>query len=318
MEFKDYYQILGVAEDADLKEIKRTYRKLALKLHPDVNPEKDADEKFKEVAEAYEVLKDPKRRAEYDELRKYGGASGSQRNAGGNWQASEGFDHEGANADFADFFHSVFGERGFNPRGAQGGTGYHSQEFSYKGQDAEIEVPVFLEDTLAESTKTIQFSIPTIENGQVKQVSKTLKVKIPMGVADNDRIRLKGQGGPGHGEGPNGDLYLHIRLVPHPLFDVEAHNLIISIPISPWEAALGANITVPTLSGKIKLSVPPNSNSGQKLRVKGKGLKAKFGSGDMIGVLKVVMPTKMSGEEKALWEQFTQKSSFNPRAQWSD
>ena len=318
MEFKDYYQILGLKEDAELKEIKRTYRKLALKLHPDVNPEADASEKFKEVAEAYEVLKDPKRRAEYDELRKYGGSRAGGFNDTGNWQHAEGADHEHNNADFADFFHSVFGDRGFTQGGAQHSTGHRSHQHIYKGQDAEIEVPVFLEDTLAESSKTIQFSIPAIENGQVKQVSKTLKVKIPMGVSDNDRIRLKGQGGPGHGDGPNGDLYLHIRLVPHPLFDVQGHDVIISIPISPWEAALGASITVPTLSGKIKLNVKPNSNSGQKMRVKGKGLKTKVGSGDMIAVLKIVLPAQISEDDKVLWQQFKDKNAFNPRNQWSD
>jgi curved DNA-binding protein len=318
MEFKDYYQILGIKEDAELQEIKRTYRKLALKLHPDVNPEANVAEKFREVAEAYEVLKDPNRRAEYDELRKYGGSRGhGYRNTEG-WQGGEGSGHEPSNADFADFFHSVFGDRGFAQGGTGRSSGRQSQQHVYKGQDAEIEVPVFLEDTLKESSKTIQFSIPALENGQVKQVSKTLKVKIPMGVSDHDRIRLKGQGGAGRGNGPNGDLYLHIRLVPHPLFDVEGHNLIISIPISPWEAALGGSITVPTLSGKIKLNVTPNSNSGQKLRVKGKGLKGKSGTGDMIAVLKIVIPAKTSEDDKVLWQQFKEKNAFNPRENWSD
>jgi curved DNA-binding protein len=318
MEFKDYYKILGVAEDAELKEIKKTYRKLALKLHPDVNPEKDAGDKFREVAEAYEVLKDPKRRAEYDELRKYGGTANSGFQPSGEWQNRQGFESGPSGGDFSDFFHSVFGERGFDSGRQQGRTDSDAQEFAYKGQDAEIEVPVFLEDTVTTSSKTIQFSLPTLENGHVKHVRKTLKVNIPMGVADNDRIRLKGQGGPGYGKGANGDLYLHIRLIPHPIFDVEAHNLIISVPISPWEAALGATITVPTLSGKIKLTVKPNSQTGQKLRLKGKGLPGKSGTGDMIAVLKIVIPSETTESDKNLWQKFKESNTFNPRTQWSD
>lgn len=317
MDFKDYYKILGIAEDADLKEIKKTYRKLALKLHPDVNPNDDAADKFKEVAEAYEILKDPKRRAEYDELRRYGGTRYSDFDPNGNSRHSEGFDNARSNADFADFFHSVFGERGFNPSSASARADEDSFHSAYKGQDAEIEVPVFLEDTIAESTKTIQFSIPSIENGQVNQVSKTLKVKIPVGVLDNDRIRLKGQGGPGYGKGPNGDLYLHIRLVPHPLFDVEAHNLIIPIPLSPWEAALGTSLMIPTLNGKVKLTIKPNSQAGQKLRLKGKGLKSKGITGDMIGVLKIVIPPNTSEHDRQLWQQFKEANAFDPRASWS-
>ena len=311
MEFKDYYQILGVDPAAEAKEIKAAYRKLARKYHPDVNPEVGAEDKFKEVAEAYEVLKDTNRRAEYDELRKYGGRPGGGFEPPPGWQSSAGADAGHFGGDFSDFFNSIFGG-GFEP-----GAGRSRRGFGIRGQDIEIEMPVFLEETLAEASKPINYQIPVYENGQVRQLKKSLKVKIPAGVAEGERIRLKGQGAPAEGDAPAGDLYLHIRLVPHPLFDVEGHNLLVTVPIAPWEAALGARVTVPTLDGRINLTIAPNSQAGQKLRVKGKGLVGKTGRGDLYAVLKVVMPKQSGGEARELWQQLADKAAFDPRGEWS-
>ena len=311
MEFKDYYQILGVDPAAEAKDIKAAYRKLARKYHPDLNPEAGAEDKFKEVAEAYEVLKDSNRRAEYDELRQYGGRPGGGFEPPPGWQSSAGEDAGRSSADFSDFFNSIFGG-GFEP-----GAGRSRAGFGIRGQDIEIEMPVFLEETLAETSKPIQYQIPVYEHGQVRQLKKSLKVKIPAGVSEGERIRLKGQGAPGEGDAPAGDLYLHIRLVPHPLFDVEGHNLLVTVPIAPWEAALGARVTVPTLDGRINLTIAPDSQAGQKLRVKGKGLVGKTGRGDLYAVLKVVMPKQSGGEARALWQQLAEKAAFDPRAEWS-
>jgi curved DNA-binding protein len=315
MEFKDYYQILGVQPNADDKEIKSAYRKLARKYHPDMNPDKSAEDKFKEVAEAYEALKNAERRAEYDELRQYGG-SGKGFEPPPGWQAGGGFSggqNAGYDADFSDFFNTIFGA------GRRGS--YQSQQgeaFAFKGQDAEIELPVFLEETLSEESKLVEYLIPVYEHGQKKEIKKTLKVKIPAGISDGERIRLKGQGAPSPGGGENGDLYLHIRLVPHPLFDVQGHNLIITVPLAPWEAALGTKVEVPTLTGKINLNIAPNSQSGQKLRIKGKGLPRKAGIGDLYAVLKVVMPATSNDEVNKLWSKLSEKAAFNPRAEWSN
>lgn len=315
MEFKDYYQILGVPPDADAKVIKTAYRKLARKYHPDMNPDEGAEEKFKEVAEAYEVLKDAGRRAEFDELRHYrnssGGRSGSRFEPPPGWQSNSGFSGGAGHfeGDFSDFFNSIFSGAGAEP---------HYQRSGLRGQDAEIEMPIFLEETVAESSKVVEYLIPVLENGQRREVKKSLKVKIPAGVQDGERIRLKGQGGSGHGDGVNGDLYLHIRLVPHPLFDVEGHNLIITVPLAPWEAALGTKITVPTLSGKIHLTIAPNSQAGQRLRVKGKGLVTKTGRGDLFALLKVVMPPSANSKVTALWQSLSDEIDFDPRAQWGN
>lgn len=318
MDFKDYYKILGIKENAELIDIKKAYRKLALKFHPDMNPAGDAEEKFKEVAEAYEVLKNATRRAEYDELRRYGGSSrrGFQSPPG---RQSGSQDFSGG-ADFSEFFNSMFGARGNNQARPGAGFGNNGQadNFAYKGQDAEIEVPIFLEDTLKAESKTIEFMHPVIKNGQVKQVKKTLKVKIPIGVTDGERIRLKGQGGAGQSGGPNGDLYLHIRLVPHPLFDVQGHDLILTLPLAPWEAVLGTKVTIPTLSGKITLSIAPNSQSGQKLRIKGKGLKSKTLEGDMFALLKIVVPATSNDKANSLWQELADTVDFDPRMEWSN
>jgi curved DNA-binding protein len=310
MEFKDYYNLLGVEPDADNKAIKTAYRKLARKYHPDVNPDEGAEDKFKEVAEAYEVLKDAGRRAEYDELRQYGGSRDSGFEPPPGWQSSSGSGGAGQrqfDGDFSDFFTSMFGG---------GGGEFRQQQSGLRGQDAEIEMPVFLEETLTDVPKLVEYVIPVYDNGQRRDLKKSLKVKIPVGVTDGERIRLKGQGGAGQGGSPSGDLYLHIRLVPHPLFDVEGHNLVVTVPLAPWEAALGAKVAVPTLSGTINLTIAPNSQAGQKLRIKDKGLRSKSGSGDLYVLLKVVVPTTSSDDVKDLWNALSEKSDFDPRAEW--
>ncbi len=310
MEFKDYYHILGVAPEAETAEIKAAYRRLARKYHPDLNPGEDAEEKFKEVAEAWEVLKDEQRRAEYDELRRYGGRHQQQFEPPPGWQTSTGGDFEHFGGDFSEFFQSIFG------RGFGGGAGGMWREFDARGQDIEIQMPVFLEETVSDCKKPVNYEIPTLDQGAARTVRKSLNVTIPAGVTDGERIRLRGQGAPGSGKAPAGDLYLHIRLVPHPLFDVEGHNLLITVPIAPWEAALGTKVLVPTLEGKISLTITPGSQAGQKLRVRGKGLVGKTGKGDLLAVLKVVMPPSTAPEVRELWQQMADKAAFDPRAGW--
>lgn len=311
MEFKDYYKILGVKTDAELKDIKDAYRKLARKYHPDVNSEAGVEEKFKDVAEAYRVLKDKDKRAEYDELRRYGGGrpSGQGFEPPPGWQSSG----EEVNGDFSDFFNSIFGNA---RRGGARPDFNQEQAYAFRGQDVEIELPIFLEETLKAFEKSIQFRVPAYEHGQVTYSNKQLKVTIPAGVTEGKRIRLRGQGGSGEGGGPAGDLYLHVRLVPHPLFDVEGHNLMITVPIAPWEAALGAKVQVPTLDGKINLSIKPNSSTGQRLRIKERGLVNKPTRGDLYAVLKIVMPENSNGDLDELWKQLSEKTTFNPRSEW--
>jgi len=309
MDFKDYYSVLGVGRNADDKAIKTAYRKLAREYHPDVSKHPQAEDKFKEVAEAYEVLHDADKRAEYESL--FQAREQRQR-----YQGRAGAGHAGtgeADNDFGDFFSSMFGGAG-----AGGFRSAREEPRARKGSDAEIELPVFLEETLSETSKPVSFELQYRDGrGQLQTLQKSLKVKIPAGVSDGERIRLKGQGSPGTGNAPAGDIYLHIRLVPHPMFDVEGHNLIITVPLAAWEAALGATITVPTLTGKIQLSIKPNSQSGQRLRIKGKGLVGKHGSGDLFAVLKVVMPEQNNDQMTRLWSELAEQANFDPRADWS-
>lgn len=318
MEFKDYYKILGVSEDADAKAIKTAYRKLARKYHPDVSKENTAEERFKEVTEAYEVLKSAEKRAEYDELRRYG--QGGQFRPPPGWEsrstAGAGGQQTFYEGDFSEFFDSIFGGRGGGFQQQQWGQ-QRQGPMRRRGQDIETQLPVFLEDTLSEDQKAIDYELPQMdEQGRQRVIRKTLKVKIPPGVGDGERIRLKGQGAPGLGGGENGDLYLIIRLVPHPLFDVEGHNLIITVPVAPWEAALGSKITLPTLDGDIRLSIPEGSQTGQRLRIKGRGLPMKNGRADLYALLKVVMPDKTSDDIRRHWEALAQAASFDPRTEW--
>jgi curved DNA-binding protein len=311
MKFKDYYQILQVSDTADLKKIKKAYRKLALKYHPDTSPEPDGEERFKEVTEAYEVLKDTKKRAEYDELRLYGGSSTDGFDAPPGWQSTTSNNQyqDNEHGDFSEFFNSFFADRAQNHQSSQG-----QGADLFKGQDLEMELPVFLEETLFGATKALDYHVPVFTNNQLQQIKKSLKVKIPAGVADGKRIRLKGQGAPGSQDKLNGDLYLVIRLVPHPLFDVQGSNLILSLPLTPWEAALGIKLEIPTLDGKVKLNIPANSRSGQKLKIKGKGLKSKKGHGDLLALIKIDIPPLTNTETKRLWGELAEAEKYNPRA----
>ena len=315
MEFRDYYKVLGVDSGADKKAITQAYRRLARKYHPDVSTRKDAEEKFKEIAEAYAVLRDKEKRAEYDELRKYGTSGGEYQPPPG-WQerhAGRAYEFSPGDEGYSEFFDAIFGAatgRG-RPPGSGGG-------FSARGQDVEVEMPVFLEDTLSKSTRPISLGIPqySAEGRRLPDVARTLNVRIPRGVSDGERVRLKGQGAPGIGGGAAGDLYLHVRFVPHPVFDVEDHDLIVTLPLAPWEAALGKKISVPTLEGEINLTIPADSQSGQRLRARGKGLPMREGAGDLYALLKVVMPGQNDDGMKAHWRELEKAAGFDARKNW--
>lgn len=303
MELKDYYAIMGVKPTDDLKTIKTAYRRLARKYHPDVSKESDAEARFKEVAEAWEVLSDEQRRAEYDTIWQH------RNDPQFHQQPQSGQQQSYSQEEFDDIFSSIFGQRAQQTH----------QRHTSRGHDVEIEVAVFLEETLEAHTRPINYKLPVYNVfGMVEQeIPKSLNVKIPAGVGDGQRIRLKGQGTPGENGGPAGDLWLIIRIAPHPLFDIVGHNLEIVLPLTPWEAALGAKVTVPTLKEPILLTIPAGSQAGQRLRIKGKGLLNKQHTGDLFAVIKIVMPPKADEKTIALWQQLADaQPAFNPRQQW--
>ena len=319
--YKDYYQIMGVARGASQDEIKRAYRRLARKFHPDVSKEANAEDKFKEVQEAYEVLKDPQRRAAYDQL-------------GSNWRAGQEFrpppdwgrDFEfstssfggaggpGRDGDFSDFFASLFGQRSpFGQRSSFGGGGRGRSGFAAAGDDHVAKIQIDLEDAFRGGSQTIELKAPQLgEDGHVTVQPRTLKVTIPAGVVEGQRIRLAGQGSPGVGGGPAGDLYLEIGFRPHRLFTVEGRDLTLTLPIAPWEAALGATVQTPTLAGPVDLRIPPNAKAGQKMRLKGRGLPGPT-VGDQYVVLKIVQPPADTPRAKELYEQMQRELPFDPR-----
>jgi len=310
MEFKDYYQILGVDPDADDKAIKAAYRRLARKYHPDVSAEENAEQQFKEVSEAYEVLKDKDKRAEYDVLRQYGGAGPFEPPPG--WQAG-GFESGGEyQGGFSDFFEEIFGRAGHGSR-----QGYSRQHFARRGEDIELVLAIFLEDALKGESRTISYEVPGFDaRGTLVRQQRTLKVKIPAGVTEGERIRLKGQGAPGIGEAPSGDLYLVIRFAPHPLYLVDGADLTITVPLAPWEAVLGCKLQVPTPDGAINVTVPADSQNGKRMRIKGRGLGKAGKRGDLYVVLKVTLPGSTSEQERALWQQLSAISTFDARKNW--
>ena len=304
--FRDYYETLGVSRDADTEEIRRAYRSQARRYHPDVNKEEGAADRFKELSEAYDVLRDPEKRERYDRL-------------GRNWRAGEdvsgasGFGADGdfagrgqagdvrvdfGEGDFSDFFESLFGGRRGSARRADGFDG-----FTMRGTDQEAVLELTLEEAAQGGKRRL-----SLGDG------RDFTVTIPRGVRDGQRIRLAGQGGTGAGGGPAGDLFLRVRLLPHPRFRVEGSDLTTDLPVSPWEAALGATVELRTLSGTANVRVPAGSSSDRKLRLRGQGLpKADGGAGDLYSVVKIRVPRHLTDEERELFERLASVSKFNPR-----
>ncbi|WFB35806.1 DnaJ C-terminal domain-containing protein [Kiritimatiellota bacterium B12222] len=313
MEYKNYYSILGVSKDADAALIKKEYRKLARKYHPDVNKDSVAEQKFKDLSEAYEVLKDPEKRKAYDTYganwkqgssrpsphpgSRYGRASGSGR----------GFSFEdgaGDDGHYSEFFESLFGHRGGGERGRS--------PFQQKGEDMNAFIRISLEDAYHGSSRTISFETPiTTAEGFVANKKRTLQVNIPKGMKNGGKIRLKGKGAAGMNGGPAGDLYIRIDIEPHRVFTVEGADLYVTLPIAPWEAALGAKVRVPTPDGDVTVVIPKGSLSGSKMRLKGKGIPAKQ-PGNLYITLQVVLPPADDEKTIALYEEM-KTLNFNPR-----
>jgi curved DNA-binding protein len=311
VQFRDYYDVLGLARTATDDEIKKAYRTLARKYHPDINPgDKTAEEKFKELNEAYEVLSDPEKRQRYDRL-------GANWKAGSDFTPPPGWEQTRGNYEdfgdlfgaagtrrgttgFSDFFESLFGAR----RGRAGaGAG-----FTMRGSDIEVEIPLTLEEAHRGGTRSLTLRGP---NGP-----KTLDVTIPAGVREGSVIRLAGQGEPGTGNAPAGDLLLHVRLQPHPLFSIVGDGDVqLDLPVAPWEAALGARISsVPTLDGSVEMTIPAGAQAGQRLRLRGQGLKLRHGGrGDEYVRLTIVNPTRLTEAEKALFAKLAAESHFDAR-----
>jgi curved DNA-binding protein len=321
MEFRDYYKILGVERSASADQIKTAYRRLARKYHPDVSKEPNAEARFKEMQEAYEVLRDPEKRAAYDQLgsdwksgqsfhpppdwgrgfefsgRPAGGGGGRQYYAG---RAAGGTAGE---EDFSDFFSSLFGGGSPFAGAARGG-----------GRDHHARIDITLEEAYRGTTRMLELKRPEVKpDGSVELRSHTVRVTIPAGVSEGQLIRLAGQGGPATGPGNAGDLYLETHILPDKLFALDNRDVTITLPVAPWEAALGASVMVPTLGGPVEMRIPAGAQSGQKLRLRGRGLPGPS-PGDQYVQLKVVLPPADSAQAKALYEDMRSKLGFDPRA----
>ena len=322
VKYQDYYEILGVPRDATQKKIQSSFRGLARKYHPDINKEKGAEDKFKRIGEAYEVLGDPEKRKKYDQLG-MDWHTGDDFSPPPGWNAQSspggasgqgGFEFEGFGEGFSDFFESIFGGFG-RPRG-QGPTHFsRSGSIAQKGQDHEAELTIPLEDAHRGARRNITLkTVVSDAAGGSKTVNKTLEVAIPKGVIEGKKLRLAGQGGEGRGAGKPGDLYLTIHIADHPRFRAVGKDLEVIVPVTPWEAALGAKIGVPLVDGTAQITLPGGIKSGKKLRVRGKGL---GGSGEERGnlyaIVKIVVPDSLTDEERHLFEELAKVSRFSPR-----
>ncbi len=314
MDYKDYYKIMGLEKTATQDEIKRAYRKLARKYHPDVSKEADAEIRFKEVGEAYEALKDPEKRAAYDQL-------------GANWQAGQdfnpppdwnaGFEFSGGDytaggaADYSDFFEALFG-RGAAGAGGQRHGGFHSHGRD-RGEDHHAKVFIDLEDAYRGATRSINLQTPELDNqGHVVMKQRTLNVKIPRGVKQGQRIRLSGQGSVSMGDTRPGDLYLQIEFNPHNIYRVDGHDVYLDLPVTPWEAALGASVKVPTPDGPVDLKIAAGTPTGRKLRLKGRGIPAAT-PGDLYVVPQITLPPADTDAAKTIYQNMQQELDYNPR-----
>jgi curved DNA-binding protein len=310
MQYKDYYNIMGLSRDATQDEIKRAYRKLARKYHPDVSKESNAESKFKELGEAYEVLKDPEKRAAYNQL-------------GENWKAGqdfkpppnwdEGFEFKGggftndSSSSFSDFFEYLFSQSGLHDTN----RGHH--HFDTAGTDSHAKIHIDLEDSFYGLTRNISLSAPEINTqGHVQVKHRSLNIKIPKGIKAGQHIKLAGQGNPSASKGKSGNLFLEIVFNNHPLFRLSDTDIYMNLPVTPWEAALGNQITIPTPLGSVELKIPPNSKQGSKLRLTGRGLPASV-PGNFYVVLQIVLPSADTEKAKALYRKMHDELDFNPR-----
>ncbi len=304
MEFKDYYKALGVSRDASADEIKKAFRKAARKYHPDVSPGADAVAKFKEVNEAYEVLKDPERRAAYDQLGQEPPQGQGRYQPPPNWDSGFSFSEGGPRDDeaFSDFFETLF-RRGAGPTGGA----YASQ-----GADSHGRIEITIEDAYRGAERTLSLRSPVMApNGTVTMQDRKIAVRVPKGITQGQHIRLAGQGAPG--AGAPGDLFLEVAFAPHPVYRPDGKDLYLDLPITPWEAALGGQVVMPTPGGKVDLRIPKNARSGQKMRLKGKGLPG-APAGDIYATLKIVNPKVTTDEAREFFEKMAKKMPFDPRA----
>jgi len=310
MEYKDYYAILGVDKKANDDEIKKAYRRLARKYHPDVSKEKNAEDQFKNVQEAYEVLKDAKKREAYDTL------GSNWKNGqdfrpppgwgdGGQFYSSDGSQFSGEDmGGFSDFFSQLFGAGGRRGGGFRHG-GF--EEVKQRGSDQNAKLAISLSDAFHGSSRTFQLQMP--------DGVRTIKVNIPTGSLTGQKLRLAGQGGPGINGGPAGDLYLEIEVQPDSLYSLQGKDIYITLPVTPWEAALGSEIKVPTLGGAVGMKLAPGATAGQKFRLKGRGLPG-TPAGDQYAIVQIVAPVAHTPEQKELYEKMATVMPFNPRKDW--
>ncbi len=314
MEYKDYYKLLGVAKGASQDEVGKAFKKLARKYHPDLNPDNpEAEAKFKEINEAYEVLKDPEKRKLYDSL-------GPNWKEGQNFQPPPGFENfqfrsggfggEG----FSDFFETIFGGTGGFGGSRFGGGDPFGRTMRSRGRDAEVRLTLTMEEAYRGGRKTLTLQEQVRgADGRPQMQAKTLEVNIPAGVRDGAKIRLAGQGSPGMGGGPSGDLLLQVTIADHPLFRLEGVNVVYDLRLAPWEAVLGCKVRVPTLDGPVDMNIPAGVSSGQKLRLSGKGLGKGESQGDQFVRIAVRSPKDLSDRERQLWEELSEISSFQAR-----
>ena len=312
--FKDYYESLGVPRDASEEDIRRAYRRLARQYHPDINKEPGAEDRFKEISEAYEVLRDEEKRQRYDRFgqnwRAGQDVSGAPdfEEAFGRGDGTDGVRFDFGGGDFSDFFEGMFGARGRRAGGTTGRAGFEG--FAIRGGDHEAVLELTLEEAAGGGKRRL-----SLGDG------RDFEVEIPRCVRDGQRIRLAGEGGAGIGNGPPGDLFLRVRLRPHPHFRVEGPDLYTDLAVAPWEAALGATVPVRTLDGSARVKVPAGSSCGRRLRLRGQGLPSgdggrggrAGGAGDLYAVIQIQVPKRLHEEERELFERLGEVSHFNPR-----
>lgn len=307
MDFKDYYKALGVDRTASADEIKKAYRKAARKYHPDINADADAAAKFKSVSEAYEVLKDPERRAAYDQLGQEPPQGQGRYRPPPGWDSGFEFSGAGGGQDdeaFSDFFETLF----------RRGAGQRAGMRAGPGADSHGRIEIAIEDAYTGAERKLSLRSPVVgPDGTVTMQDRTLAVRVPKGILPGQHIRLAGQGSPGFGGGPAGDLFLEVAFAAHPVYRADGRDLYLDLPITPWEAALGGHVVMPTPDGKVDLRIPKNAKTGHKLRLKGKGLPGSP-AGDILATLKIVNPKVETEKARALFEQMAKDMPFDPRA----